>query len=160
VAGKAGLISSPTMAANYGARMAEITDGASNVILAAELRAGLTTTDPRGVWALGFPGASIVNAGRDSYNPGPNNLLGGTITEGGDELEDGNQYCTPQGATLGMGCTTAGTLMSSAMTRSRHTGGAYVAFCDGSVHFISNSISELTWCRLQSKADNQVVDGF
>ena len=67
--GAAGLFSSAVMSANYGARLTDITDGTSNTSLVAELRAGLTPIDPRGVWAMGFPGASIVNAGRTRTTP-------------------------------------------------------------------------------------------
>jgi prepilin-type processing-associated H-X9-DG protein len=116
--------------------------------------------DPRGVWALGFPGASIVNAGRGSYNPSPNNLLGGTAADGGDELQDGGLYCSQQNAALGMGCTTSGSLMTSAMSRSKHTGGVNVCLADGSVRFIRDSITELDWCRLLSKADGQIITNY
>jgi prepilin-type N-terminal cleavage/methylation domain-containing protein/prepilin-type processing-associated H-X9-DG protein len=159
VAGAAGLASSPVMSSNYGCRIPDISDGTSNTAMVAELRAGTTAIDPRGVWAMGFPGASVVNAGRGAYNPTPNNLLGGTAADGGDELEDGKLYCTPQGAAQGMGCTTSGTLMTSAMSRSQHSGGVNVCFADGSVHFVKNSISELNWCRLLSKSDGQIIDG-
>jgi prepilin-type N-terminal cleavage/methylation domain-containing protein/prepilin-type processing-associated H-X9-DG protein len=152
-----GMVSSPVMAANYGAKITELTDGASNTILVGELRAGLTAVDPRGVWALGFPGSSIVNAGRATYNPTPNNLLGGVKADGGDELQNGNQYCNPATAALGMGCTTSGTDMTSAMARSLHTGGVNCCFADGSVHFVSNNVSQLTWVQLLSKADGQVT---
>jgi len=57
-----------------------------------------------------------------------------------------------------MGCTTSGSLMTSAMSRSMHTGGVQVCYADGSVHFISNQIDELNWCRLVSKNDGQVVN--
>jgi prepilin-type N-terminal cleavage/methylation domain-containing protein/prepilin-type processing-associated H-X9-DG protein len=160
VAGANGLISSPVMSSNYGSKIPHITDGTSNTAMVAELRAGLTPIDPRGVWALGFPGASIVNAGRGAYNPSPNNLLGGTSADGGDELQDGASYCTTQGAALKMGCTTAGTLMTSAMSRSQHIGGVNVSLADGSVRFISDSITELDWCRLLSKADGQIIGDY
>src|SRR5262245_19035840 len=107
----------------------------SQTMMGAELRAGYVSNDPRGVWALGFPGASIVNAGRSSYNPSPNNLLGGlgfaacANTDGGDELQFScpteylGGYCSPAAASLGMGCNGGGTLMTSAMSRSLHPGG-------------------------------------
>jgi prepilin-type N-terminal cleavage/methylation domain-containing protein/prepilin-type processing-associated H-X9-DG protein len=152
-----GMVSSPVMSCNYGAKLADITDGTSNTIMAAELRAGLTAVDPRGVWALGFPGSSIVNGGRASYNPTPNNLLGGVSDDGGDELANGKQFCSPQTAALGMGCTTSGTDMTSAMSRSLHTGGVNCCFADGSVHFVKNSVSQLTWVELLSKSDGHVT---
>jgi prepilin-type N-terminal cleavage/methylation domain-containing protein/prepilin-type processing-associated H-X9-DG protein len=149
------MTSSPVMACNYGAKITDITDGTSNTILVGELRAGLTAVDPRGVWALGFPGSSIVNAGRASYNPTPNNLLGGVPDDGGDELQNGAKYCSPATAALGMGCTTSGTDMTSAMARSLHTGGVNCCFADGSVHFVHNGVSQLTWVQLLSRSDGQ-----
>jgi prepilin-type N-terminal cleavage/methylation domain-containing protein/prepilin-type processing-associated H-X9-DG protein len=152
-----GMVSSPVMATNYGARITEIIDGTSNTIMVGELRAGLSALDMRGVWALGFPGSSVVNAGRGSYNPTPNNLLGGVSADGGDELENGTEICSPAIAALGMGCTTSGTQMTSGMSRSLHVGGVNCCFADGSVHFVSNNVSQLTWVQLLSKADGQVT---
>jgi prepilin-type N-terminal cleavage/methylation domain-containing protein/prepilin-type processing-associated H-X9-DG protein len=152
-----GMISSPVMASNYGARILEISDGTSNTIMVAELRAGLSAIDPRGAWAMGFPGASIVNAGRASYNPTPNNLIGGTGADGGDELQNGGAFCSPATAALGMGCTTSGTDMTSAQSRSMHIGGVNCSFADGSVHFVKNTVSQLTWVQLLSKSDGQVT---
>ena len=157
VCGAAGIVDSPVMSSNYGCRITDMTDGSSNTAMVTEIRAGLSQIDPRGVWAMGFPGASITNAGRATYNPTPNNLLGGTPADGGDELEDGALYCSPQNALLGMGCTTSGSLMTSAMSRSLHTGGGVnICFGDGSVHMVQKSISEVDWCRLCSKSDGQV----
>jgi prepilin-type N-terminal cleavage/methylation domain-containing protein/prepilin-type processing-associated H-X9-DG protein len=41
--------------------------------------------------------------------------------------------------------------------RSNHSGGANVAFCDGSVHFIKDSISPPTWMALGTRAGGEVV---
>jgi prepilin-type N-terminal cleavage/methylation domain-containing protein/prepilin-type processing-associated H-X9-DG protein len=160
------ILASPMMSANYGARITDITDGASNTIMVSELRSGLTTLDPRGTWALGFPSASIVNAGRDATNPTPNNRLGDatatspTIKYGsfGDEL----QFCTTkyanptQGSVDGMGCY-GKTLMTSGQSRSKHTGGVNICLGDGSVRFLRNDVDQVTWCQLISKADGNVI---
>ena len=158
--GPSGLIASAMMSSNYGAKIQFVTDGMSNTIMVAELRAGLSAIDPRGVWAMGFSGASIVNGGRGAYNPSPNNMLGGVKADGGDELEDGSLYCSPANAALGMGCTTSGSLMTSCQSRSLHAGGVNCCLADGSVRFISNNIDQANWCRLISKADGQIVSEF
>ncbi len=161
VCGAAGIVDSPVMCSNYGCKITDMTDGSSQTAMVTEIRAGLVPIDPRGIWAMGFPGASVTNAGRATYNPTPNNLLGGTPADGGDELEDGALYCSPQNALLGMGCTTSGSLMTSAMSRSLHTGGGVnICFGDGSVHMIQKSISEVDWCRLCSKQDGQIIVDF
>ena len=157
----AGMVSSPVMAGNYGARFADILDGLSNTVAVAELRAGLTPIDPRGVWAMGMPGASIVNAGRTAFNPTPNNTAAApTGGDGGDELQDGPGYCTglDLGPKLRMGCMKDGTLMTSAMSRSLHTGGVNTCLADGSVRFIPDTVSQLSWVRLLSKQDGQILD--
>jgi hypothetical protein len=156
----AGLVSSAVMCSNYGAKIADITDGTSNSFLVGELRAGLTAIDPRGIWAMGMPGGSVINAGRANYNPTPNNMIGGTPADGGDELEDGSIFCSPATAALGMGCTTSGTLMTSAMMRSLHIGGVQACLADGSVRFISNNVDQVTYCRLASKSDGQTPGDY
>jgi prepilin-type N-terminal cleavage/methylation domain-containing protein/prepilin-type processing-associated H-X9-DG protein len=165
LAGQNGVISSPMVGMNYGAKIAEVTDGMSNTMMVAELRAGLSAVDPRGVWAMGFPGASIQNAGRGAWNPSPNNSIGGNPAPfggsgAGDELEDGPLYCTTAAALAKMGCLSTGSAMLSAMSRSLHPGGVNVCMGDGSVRFISDTIFELTWCRLESKADGQNIGEF
>jgi len=169
LAGKNGLHSSAVFSCCYGAKIKDITDGMSQVVMVSELRAGLTSWDPRGVWALGFSGASIQNGGRGTYNPTPNNMIGGlggcgNNTDGGDELQDGcggaggPAYCTPATAAMGMGCNGGGTLMTSSQARSMHAGGVNVVMCDGSVQFIGNNVDQLNWIRMLSKSDGQVVN--
>jgi prepilin-type N-terminal cleavage/methylation domain-containing protein/prepilin-type processing-associated H-X9-DG protein len=152
-----GFVSSAMMSANYGCRLAEVIDGLSNTIMVGELRAGKLGIDPRGVWALGFPSASIVNAGRAAYNPSPNNNLGDD-GKSGDEIQNGANIWNPTiGSVDLMGCMKKGTLMTSGMSRSRHSGGVNACFGDGSVRFIKNTIDEQTWCFYISKADGQVI---
>jgi prepilin-type N-terminal cleavage/methylation domain-containing protein/prepilin-type processing-associated H-X9-DG protein len=153
------VVSSPVMSSNYGSKITDISDGTSNTIMFQEIRAGINAQDPRGTWALGFSGASIANAGRAAYNPTPNNTLGDSGKDG-DELQNCDLIWNPTiGSLQRMGCIKGGkgSIMTSAMARSLHSGGVNAAFCDGSVHFISNSISNLTWGLLCSKADGLVV---
>jgi prepilin-type N-terminal cleavage/methylation domain-containing protein/prepilin-type processing-associated H-X9-DG protein len=154
-------VSSPVMAANYGARITDIGDGSSNTCMFNELRAGPTANDPRGVWALGLPACSVTCAGRDKTNPTPNNTLGGLGQEGfGDEIQNCKLFWTATiGTQLRMGCQKGGTIMTSAQARSLHTGGVNAVFCDGSVHFIKESISQRNWVLLQSKNDGLTLDG-
>lgn len=159
VAGHTGTISSPMFASNYGATIEQVTDGTSNTIMVAELRAGINPLDNRGVWALGFSGSSIVNAGRQAYNPTPNNMLGGAGQEGdGDEIQSCDQIWTANIGALGMGCIQeSGPINCSATSRSMHPGGVMCCMADGSARMIYNSISEYTWCLLLSKADGETL---
>jgi prepilin-type processing-associated H-X9-DG protein len=143
-----------------GTRMTDISDGTSNTIMINEIRAGINALDPRGVWAIGMPGMSVTNAGRN-YNPTPNNNLdspdGQTF---GDEMQNCYKFWYfGIGAQARMGCfpNTKGDVDNSAMARSAHTGGVNCGFADGGVRYISNSIDQYTWCILQSKNDGQVI---
>jgi prepilin-type N-terminal cleavage/methylation domain-containing protein/prepilin-type processing-associated H-X9-DG protein len=151
---------------NNGTRIADITDGTSNTAMFNEVRAGISPLDSRGVWALGHPGSSLTEAGRN-YNPTPNNTLDSPDGQTyGDELQNCWKFWSyGLGANQAMGCfpadpnsrVTQGDQMNSAMARSQHTGGVNCAFCDGSVHFIKNSIDQYTWCILQSKNDGRIL---
>jgi prepilin-type N-terminal cleavage/methylation domain-containing protein/prepilin-type processing-associated H-X9-DG protein len=153
-----------------GTKLTDITDGTSNTIMINEVRAGLSPLDIRGTWALGQPGASLTNAGRN-YNPTPNNNLEGSSPATGpfgDEMQSCYKfYQAGMGANQRMGCFPnlvydPGDLpdqQNSATARSMHPGGVQAGFADGSVKFISQSIDQLTWCLLQSKNDGVAITG-
>ena len=125
---------------------AEIVDGASNTILILELRAGVNEDDVRGTWAIG-PASVAVRHGWGSEANGPNAVYKTGSSYDGDKFA----ACTDitgkiSNIKLGemkMPCTTGSDVIQMA-PRSAHSGMVNTAFCDGSVHAISNSIQKST----------------
>jgi prepilin-type N-terminal cleavage/methylation domain-containing protein/prepilin-type processing-associated H-X9-DG protein len=143
------------MGENFGYKFAQITDGLSSTIMFAELRAGVNPYDIRGTWAIGFEGASLCCHAKD-YNPTPNNL---NENSGGDETESCWQVYYPGiGTSTGMGCINDPTTFNSGgQARSRHPSGVNVAFCDGHVAFIKNSIANRVWYAILTSRDATVL---
>jgi prepilin-type N-terminal cleavage/methylation domain-containing protein/prepilin-type processing-associated H-X9-DG protein len=149
------------MGANYGVRLQEITDGLSSTAFVAEMRAGLTTSDGRGVWAMGFGGSSLCCEAR-SYNPGPNStyMVSPKCDDGGDETQTCYTFATqfPNRGTMGMPCNCAkGNNNSGGQARSQHPGGVNVGFGDGSVRFIKNSVANRVWYNLMVSIDGSII---
>lgn len=157
------------MGANSAASIAKITDGTSNTILAAEIRAGVTTFDVRGVWALGGGPSALWRHGYFGDAAGPNSP--------GDEADD-TIGCTDviramgskvELAKMNMGCIER-TGNTQQTARSMHQGGVFASFCDGSVHFISDDVEIRVdgitenppyisvWDRLNLSADGEVIN--
>jgi prepilin-type N-terminal cleavage/methylation domain-containing protein/prepilin-type processing-associated H-X9-DG protein len=145
-----------------GTRITDITDGTTNTIVINEVRSGFNQLDLRGTWAMGQPGASLTNAGRN-YNPTPNNTLDSPDGQTyGDEMQNCYKFWFYGLGALDFGCfpNTTGDQQNSAMARSYHTNGVNAGFGDGSVRFITNSIDQYTWCILQSKNDGMVIQNL
>jgi prepilin-type N-terminal cleavage/methylation domain-containing protein/prepilin-type processing-associated H-X9-DG protein len=162
------------MGANVSVGINVITDGTSNTILAAEVRAGLTGDDRRGVWALGGPGSSSLwlHGSDDCLRPNDCNASSDNIM--GCEL----LTAAVGEATLlreCMGCCN-GCASSQGQARGKHPGGVQVCLADGSVRFVSDYIETTqglwdldpavlneanfkVWQRLNASGDNQVIDG-
>jgi prepilin-type N-terminal cleavage/methylation domain-containing protein/prepilin-type processing-associated H-X9-DG protein len=156
-----GLTKRGMIGANFGSRIAEVTDGLSNTGMVAEMRVGLNSIDGRGTWAIGMSSMSLCCEARP-YNPTPNNRnwAGLNCDDGGDET----QFCYalintfPNLAVTGMPCNcTMGNNNSGGQARSLHPGGVNLCFGDGSVRFIKNSISEQIWWALMTCQDGFIV---
>ena len=134
------------MCINWGASIARIQDGSSNTIMLGEVRTGshLSTMDPRGTWALGFPGASVL-AGHFSWD----NTLPNTKEDNSDDCE--GCINDPAG---GMGAW-PGCPYQQGQARSRHTGGVNVAMADASVRFVRDSISQANWWYMNAANDGR-----
>jgi prepilin-type N-terminal cleavage/methylation domain-containing protein/prepilin-type processing-associated H-X9-DG protein len=141
-----GTHSAGVMCINFGATLTQLAnqDGSSNTILLGEIRTGsyLSPQDSRGVWALGFPGASVI-CGASSWDCRQPN-----------SREDNSDDCTacvddPKNA---MGAW-PGCPFQQATARSRHTGGVNVAMGDGSVRFVRDTVSMGAWFKMLARDD-------
>ncbi len=158
------------MGPNCSARIRDITDGTAKTILLAELRAGLTEYDIRGVWALAGAGVSCVaQHGYYGDAPRPNALyLDADDTLGCDKLAA--TYGGPQYAQkMGMPCFPGAFNNQQGASRSMHTGGVETCFADGSVHFIADEVDVGdyftdtsywlgVWDLLNLSTDGQMID--
>jgi hypothetical protein len=151
------------MGANAATTLGQIRDGTTSTIMLAELRAGVTAFDVRGTWA--FPGAGVSALWAHGYVGDCNGPNAATIasddTAGCQYIQDavgGDQALQK----LGMSCYrwTGGAPNRQGTSRSAHSGGVFVCFCDGSVHWIGNFIDVSTsinrmsvWDRLNLSMD-------
>ncbi len=122
---------------NHGLGIRQITDGTSNTIMLAEQRVGLSEKDRRGVWAMSMCGSNFHCRHAWNGNGGIN-----SCGEGTDDVYKGDDIINDVGrATLLQECMFPFSGPSAQSTvRSLHSGGAFVAFADASVRFISDFI--------------------
>lgn len=150
-------------------RVTDISDGASNTILLAELRAGVTARDPRGTWALGGPGASAIAAcgwdegtnlttRSEGHDKGPNARDRNNKSGVGDQILTGLDLSADELYDLKMPVRTK-TANTQATTRSSHPSGVTTCFADGSVHWLSDSIDTSGSASVYSVFDRLLSSG-
>jgi prepilin-type N-terminal cleavage/methylation domain-containing protein/prepilin-type processing-associated H-X9-DG protein len=104
--------------------------------------AGLILQETRGSkWLYGAPGHSMYNHIRP-----PNDTSG-------PDCRGGEPHSTKNVALWSV-------LSHNVTAHSRHAGGVHALFCDGHIHFISNSINLATWQALGSRNGREVVGDF
>lgn len=142
-------VSGPFANMNWAARLTDITDGTSNVIAAGETR----------------PYCSEINTNRDTLW-GANSFghLGSTaspINLPTCEQEPGNVLMHQLGYDNTGRITWPGWNSNETGAdgfKSKHPGGAQVVMCDGSVHFLQETINYDTYQRLGDRRDGQTVN--
>ncbi len=168
------------MGANISLNIEGIKDGTSNTLMLGEIRAGLTSYDCRGVWAMSGACASALWAhgtGGDDNGPNGNqpraddliscsdvqSAIGGS-SGGGSGGEAALQN-------MGMACYYGDVPNWQQTARSMHGGGVNVALCDGSVRWINDYIDISSgnisaspptfsvWDRLNLSKDGQPLNG-
>ncbi len=141
-----GIAGGGVMCINWGSKIPNIPDGSSNTVMLGELRTGshLSTADPRGTWALGYPGASVL-AGHASWDCTTPN----TLEDNADDCE-GCINDPKNGMGAWPGCP-----YQQGQARSRHTGGVQVSMGDGSVRFVRNQVTVANWYYMNMRDDGQ-----
>ena len=126
--------------------IAEITDGTSNTLCVSEVIKGPRGADDIRGFSWWGGGAGFV-----TYQT-PNNPTATDVMTGGgcgpNTFKPAIYPCTT---------TSTSTLPRMQLARSRHTGGVNAALCDGSVRFIRDSNSLVTWRSLGTAQGGEVV---
>ncbi len=131
---------------NGGTTITSITDGTSNTIMIGERPPD--HVNDWGAWAYGEQDSSLGIAN--------GNLFVNTSDGHGNACPVGPQY--PQPAYSQAPFTGQQTQCDDNHFWSKHTGGMNVAFADGSIHFLTWSISTTLWAALATKAGGEVIN--
>jgi prepilin-type N-terminal cleavage/methylation domain-containing protein/prepilin-type processing-associated H-X9-DG protein len=134
-------------------RIASITDGTSNSLMASEITIGTPSgTDLRGYTWWG-PSASFT-----AIIP-PNSTYPDQMGNGGCGGPGGTQNppCVPSSLGSSTNNPVSGQAEVYLGARSKHSGGVNSVMCDGSVRFFKNSISIAAWRAVSTTQGNEVI---
>jgi prepilin-type processing-associated H-X9-DG protein len=129
----------------------DCSNGLATLVLVDEIRAGIHSIDPRGVWCLGQIGGSITWAhgvAGDACGPNP------TAPDADDILRGFALHKAVGAERLAAEGMTACAHLSrnqQASARSQHAGGVNVLMCDGAVKFICNNVDLEVWHAIHSR---------
>lgn len=139
-----------------------ISDGLSHTVAVDEIRAGIDPVDPRGVWALGQVGSSVIaRHGKFDDAGAPNHLH-----ETGEEIigcwKLWEKYGKEELRRKGMPCyclrNPSLEINAQIGSRSMHEGGVDVLLCDGSVRFVADSIDKGAWHAIHTRNGGEDAD--
>src|SRR5262249_33296026 len=136
-------------------RLTDISDGTSNTVLLSEgVVATITTAwgGPMGETIYGNMGGSIFSSTLTPNSTAPDRPIGPCPKDQGDAV-----YKAPCLSLGGNAWWTPSALKAHAAARSYHTGGVNGALADGSVRFFSNTIDQVTWRALATRAGGEVA---
>jgi prepilin-type processing-associated H-X9-DG protein len=118
-----------------GTPISDITDGTSNTMAVAEYLKGIDSADCRGQFYTHRAGAQTLFVTLGPNSPSKDNITSYWCPTNG----------TPDEPSLNLPCVGGASWDANfASPRSRHPGGVHALFCDGSVHFISDSVNSHT----------------
>ena len=128
----------------YGARLADIHDGTSNTLAMMEM-----------LQAPSEFGQPVDRRGRIWNDDSSCYQLMTRVTPNTSAPDNGRCENRPE---LGLPCIHSGAHSEHTMAaRSRHPGGVHVLMCDGSVHFVADSIKLQVWRDLSSQAGGDMA---
>ncbi|QDS89821.1 Type II secretion system protein G precursor [Rosistilla ulvae] len=143
-----------SLPAQYGAQFRDITDGTSQVIAAGDIVASTGhSADDRGAW--GWPSGVIFGLRASAF-------ANGLLTPNDPQQTDATSYASNDTSNVNFNQrnnpdrnTTQGMAL-----RSYHPGGVQAVFCDGSVHFITETIDEVIYENLLRIQDGQPIGQY
>jgi prepilin-type processing-associated H-X9-DG protein len=132
-----------------GTPISDITDGTSNTMAIAEYLKGIDEKDNRGEYHSNRAGLQFLYVRLGPNSPAQDNIS--------------SYFCpslgSPNDPSNNLPCTGGGDDVNFASPRSRHSGGVNAVFCDGSVHFVQDSIDTVPWRSLGWIADGNTPTG-
>jgi len=131
---------------NWGARIADITDGTSHTVLVAELIVGQDPETIRGVHTYDEGPACM-------FNYTPNDFVPDLVRWCGPE-DDPNQNPAAIAPCYFIGWKSQNMILHT--SRSLHTGGVNVGLCDASVRFVDETVSVRIWQAMSTPSGGEV----